>query len=302
MELTQLYYFKVVANNQHISKSADELNVSQPAISSLIMRLENELGVKLFDRKNRAIYLNQYGKVFLKYVNSILLQVENAKLELNEMAQQHDNTISIAVTSPQFLQGMETFIRDNTQMKWKQSVYEISEIAQLLYSGEIDLAITSPGIIGEDLVSDILLRDEFMIAVHPHHPLSNKKSISIEELSNEKFILLQKGLPFRAQIDNLFQKLGFIPNIIMECDHYMRREMLNANIGVTVASSSAQFRKLYDPAIRFLHIEGARNTREIVLTRRKNKFITSAAKTFSQYLIDYYGQIYKAEKHLLKKK
>lgn len=288
MELMQLYYFQVVAKNQHITRSAEQLNVSQPAISTVISRLEGELGVPLFDRRNRTIVLNNYGKAFLKRADTILMEVENAKQELLDMSQQAESVISLAVTSPQFLQGTEGFVRANPNMKWKQSVHELAEIGTLLEQGSIDLAVTSPGIYRDNLISDVLLRDEFMIAVHPDHPLAQKKSVSLTALSSEKFILLQKGLPFRTQTDLLFQDLGFSPEIVMECDHYMRRELLNSNIGITVASSSAQFRHLYDPSIHFLHIEGARRTRDVVLTRRKNKYLTSAARDFCDYLIHYY--------------
>lgn len=291
MELMQLYYFQVVAKNQHITRSAEQLNVSQPAISTVISRLESELGVSLFDRRNRTIVLNDYGKAFLKRVDTILMEVENAKKELLDMAKQADNIISLAVTSPQFLQGTENFVRAKPSIKWRQSVHELGEIGLLLEQGSIDLAVTSPGIYHDNLISTVLLRDEFMIAVHPEHPLAQKKSVSLMELSNEKFILLQKGLPFRTQTDLLFQDLGFCPDIIMECDHYMRRELLNSNAGITVASSSAQFRHLYDPTICFLHIDGSRRTRDVVLTRRKNKYLTAAAKDFCDYLIEYYESI-----------
>ncbi|MEG0803357.1 MAG: LysR family transcriptional regulator [Pygmaiobacter sp.] len=291
MELMQLYYFQIVAKNQHITRSAEELNVSQPAISTVIARLESELGVSLFDRRNRTIVLNDYGRAFLKRVNTILMEVENSKQELKDMSQHADDMVSLAVTSPQFLQGTEEFMRENPRIRWQQSVHEVDEIAQMLQQGSIDLAVTSPGIYRDNLVSTVLLCDEFMIAVHPDNPLAAKETVSPSELATQKFILLQKALPFRTQTDLLFQDLGIAPEVFMECDHYMRREMLNANAGITVASSSAQFRHLYDPSIRFLHIKGAARTREVVLTRRKNKYLTCAAQMFCDYLIQYYQEM-----------
>ena len=69
MELTQLRYFQVAAYYEHISRAAAELNISQPALSTMISRLERELGVSLFDHNGRSIVLNQNGKRFLKRVN-----------------------------------------------------------------------------------------------------------------------------------------------------------------------------------------------------------------------------------------
>lgn len=72
MELTQLRYFQVAANYEHISRAAEALNISQPALSTMITRLEKELNVPLFDHNGRSIVLNENGRRFLKRVNHIL--------------------------------------------------------------------------------------------------------------------------------------------------------------------------------------------------------------------------------------
>ena len=110
MELLQLRYFQVVATNQHITQSAAQLHVSQPAISTVITRLENELGAPLFERSGRTIVLNQYGKSFLSHVNKILLEIDNAKKEISDLSQNEDKSITLSVTSPQFIQGIDSFM------------------------------------------------------------------------------------------------------------------------------------------------------------------------------------------------
>lgn len=96
MELTQLRYFQTAAYYQHISRAAEELNISQPALSTMISRLEKELGVPLFDHNGRSIILNQNGQRFLQRVNHILMEVENSKRELQDIADEGDNSISLA--------------------------------------------------------------------------------------------------------------------------------------------------------------------------------------------------------------
>ena len=110
VELTQLRYFQTAAYYQHISRAAEELNISQPALSTMISRLEKELGVPLFDHNGRSIILNQNGQRFLQRVNHILMEVENSKRELQDIADEGDNSISLAVSSSQFLQGMHAFM------------------------------------------------------------------------------------------------------------------------------------------------------------------------------------------------
>jgi LysR family transcriptional activator of glutamate synthase operon len=289
MELLQLRYFQVVATNQHITRSAEQLNISQPAISAVIARLEQELGAPLFDRSGRSIVLNQYGRVFLERVNRILLEVDNAKKEIREMCDEEDQTIRMAVTSPQFLQGViDEFIGLHPQVKWWQRVDELPEIIKRVESGQIDLSVTSPGFISSNVESILLLRDEFVIAVHPEHHLAKCSSVSLADVAREKYIALQKGFPFRTQTDQLFADFGITPNIVMECDHYLRRELLNANAGITMSSLSAKYRHLYDDTIVYLPINDVQRSRDIVLTRQKGKYLTKVKQLFCDFLQNHY--------------
>lgn len=289
MELMQLRYFQVVAMNQHITRSAEQLNVSQPAISTVISRLESELGVPLFYRSGRSIVLSEYGEVFLKRVNTVLMDLDNARRELEDMQGERDHQLAVSVTSPQFLQGIDGFIKTHPEIKWQQSVEELPEIIKLLENGKIDIAVTSPEIVREDMATDILYEDRFMIAAHPDHPLAKRERVRVEDILDEKFIALQKGLSFRTQMDQLCADLGIELNIIMESDHYLRRRLLNMNAGITISSMSAKFRHLYDPQIVFIPLDGVEKKRIIALTYRKDRYLSKDTKDFCQFLKNYYG-------------
>ena len=284
MELSQLRYFQVAAYYEHISRAAAELNISQPALSTMISRLERELGVSLFDHNGRSIVLNQNGKRFLKRVNHILMEVEDSKRELQDMADENDSSISLAVSSSQFLQGIHAFMYQHPNYKWNQRVAENKEIMVLLKRGQIDLAVTSPGIYGEEFESVLLLRDSFKLAVHKEHPLAQRKSVRLKDVTNERFIMLLKGLPFRAQTDRIFSDLGIASRSMIECDHLLRRELINANAGITIASQSASFRHLYNDNIRFLDIEDVHFTRDIVLVLPKGRYLSKASRQFTEFL------------------
>ena len=76
MNLSQLHYFQVVAEEEHISRAAEKLHISQPSLSTTIRRLEKELDTPLFDRRGRNIYLNQAGKQLLEHVHFIFSQID----------------------------------------------------------------------------------------------------------------------------------------------------------------------------------------------------------------------------------
>lgn len=86
MELTQLRYFQVATCCQHMTRVAAGLNISQPTLSTVIVRLEQELGIPSFNRNSQAIFLNQSGETFLRRVNRVLVEVDDSKHELQNIA------------------------------------------------------------------------------------------------------------------------------------------------------------------------------------------------------------------------
>ena len=82
MELLQLWYFREIAHSGHLSRTAEKLHIAQPSLSQMLKRLENELGISLFDRIGKRLVLNENGVIFLKYTDQIFSALNNAKLEL----------------------------------------------------------------------------------------------------------------------------------------------------------------------------------------------------------------------------
>ena len=86
MELYQLNYFKTVAETKHFTRAAEKLHIAQPSLSKAIAKLEAELDVPLFERNNKSVYLTEYGSAFLQRVSKILIEVDEAVEELQDMA------------------------------------------------------------------------------------------------------------------------------------------------------------------------------------------------------------------------
>ena len=100
MELLQLYYFRELAMQEHLTNTANKLLISPPSLSAAISRLEQELGVSLFDRVGRRIQLNECGKAYLKYVNIALNAIEDAPKELADISSANSMSLSVGVTMP----------------------------------------------------------------------------------------------------------------------------------------------------------------------------------------------------------
>ncbi|MBR4313550.1 MAG: LysR family transcriptional regulator, partial [Lachnospiraceae bacterium] len=99
MNLTELTYFNEVANTSHFTKAAENLNVSQPALSRTIKHLEKELKVPLFIKKGRNVTLSNYGEALYKHSQSILDEIKSISSEINDLKEVTNNTVSILVNS-----------------------------------------------------------------------------------------------------------------------------------------------------------------------------------------------------------
>ena len=112
MELLQLYYFKVLAEREHLTRTAESLMIAAPSLSATISRLENELGVKLFDRVGRNIRLNENGRILQRYVNEIFDALQNAKTELKDAGVRRDNCFTVASTAESlWTRAIQNFLR-----------------------------------------------------------------------------------------------------------------------------------------------------------------------------------------------
>lgn len=154
MELSQLKYFEIVAKHEHITRAAEELHIAQPSLSKAISRLEAELGVELFDRQGRNIKLNSFGRVFLKRVSKIFLELENGRQELADMSGLEQGRISLAWTSTLLLpRVLEGFLSIYPNVSFKQIVATTLEMKSQMEEGILDICISSPSVEGPGIVN-----------------------------------------------------------------------------------------------------------------------------------------------------
>lgn len=228
MELLQLYYFQKVANNQHISKTANELNISQPSLSQSIRKLEIEIGTDLFDRNGKNITLNQAGHIYLKYVNDVFNSLKNASLEINNLMDKEEKVISIAVLAGSTL--LPLYLKEIQNMDAEINF----NITQDIPNDDVDFIINASSIKPNSPHKTILLEEDLVVAIPHKHPMANKK-ISLHDLVNEKLISLTKDNNLCQILEHYFNIYNFHPRneITIDSPHIMR-ELLRINAGISI--------------------------------------------------------------------
>src|SRR5580658_3152848 len=222
MELQQLRYFREVAEREHVTRAAENLFVSQSAISRAVTQLEEELGVPLFYRQGRAVVLSPYGREFLEYVTRALSILESGKRVLNEQTGEEFGTVSLG-----FLHslGIEMVPRLIKQYRRKHPRVQFSLLVQRsgerlmeeLSAGSIDLCFSVPEMFGpSDVRWNHLLDEELLIAVPQTHRLAARRTLSLRELSSEPFLVLSPEHTLRIIFDRVCADASFLPNIEFE--------------------------------------------------------------------------------------
>lgn len=286
MDFDQLFYFQTAARRKSLTKASEILNLSQPALSRSILRLEEEVGVPLFERKSRGIILNQYGKVFLNYADQVLSDMQEAKQKIRDMADPHHGTLSIAFIQTLGSSFLPDLINDfhkefpNIQFQLSQNITR--RILKETLAAHIDIGFCSPQEPHENLCSIPVLIEELFLIVPTTHRLAGKENANLSEVADDPFILFKPQTALHDLIENFCHEAGFHPREVFE--GYEERtvaDLVGANFGVAIVPHIPNLDKDKVSAIR---VQSPKCFRAIHMVWRKNGYMSPAVKNFKEFV------------------
>lgn len=235
MQLLQLQYFLAVAKTEHMSQAALSLNITQSSLSKTIAKVEDELGVPLFDRNGKKISLNRYGKYYAKEVEKVLRILQDAHEQVLEMADIEDDRVSISVMSSTILPPVfRSFYDRRPNIRIQQSILPDSVARERLLSGEIELCVSNTPITGPDIEWLPVLKERLDLIVPKNHRLAEFDEIDLLEAKNERFIGYKSGLESISMFETCCLQTGFTPNIVFEgTEMSIVLQLVNEGQGIT---------------------------------------------------------------------
>lgn len=218
MNLQQLEYFQEIARTQNMTQSAKRLHVSQPALSSTLKALENELGVALFDRKGRSLVLNQNGEEFLKNANSIFdilhRSQQNAVFSPNEPWE--EIVIGAMGTETPVLPHIARFAKDHPQVSFKILSRQI--ISKQNPNDTADFLISSTIADHEGRQIATLPSSQYLAILPRDHPLASREEVELTDLADTPFVFCSPPEVARPRAYILCVQAGFNPRVILTAD------------------------------------------------------------------------------------
>ena len=288
MEIHQLRYFCAVARHGTFTRASEVEHVAQPSLSQQILKLEAELGSRLFDRLPRSAKLTVFGKAFLPKAERILRELDEAKAELLEMAGNGTGDVVVGIIPtiaayllPKLLKGFSS----RHPLVTVKIVEDITPtLLQRLHEGTIDMAVAALPIAGGDLVTEELFEEKFYAVLPETHRRASRKSISLAELNREPFLLLKDGHCFRDSLIAACHKSKMTPSVVFESGQFATiLAMVSAGMGVSAVPAMAV---QPHPGCKFIPISGKHSTRKVCIVTSRHHYQSRAQRLLMKQMRD----------------
>lgn len=290
MELLQLQYFQKVAKSESMTKAAKELYIAQPSLSKTISRLEEQVGVELFDRTGKKIRLNEAGKRFSVRVEKCLRELEDGIKEARDFAEQREEQITVGAATAKLLPGLiRDYMTENPNVKFRfLQVTNHDDLLRMLSRGEIDICISSLPLRKKGIDSSPLTEEKIYLAVSKNHPFARKKEIRLREIEKEPLIHYTAECGLREIIGNFCEEAEVTPHISCECTTpEVIGSLIEAGIGISFLPECLRGAE-YTKKLVWIPVKEPELKRTIWISRNEERYHSKAVTAFQSFVSHYF--------------
>lgn len=288
--IKQLQYFAALAEEKNMSRLASKLYVSQTALSNSIARLEEELGVSLFERTPNGLAVNECGKLYLTYAKKILGLIAEAGDAVKDKYSDKMQTLSVALNSPVLYSGLlGSFMAKYPNYIIRQSQCDANIIKRLEDKRDIDVILAGYDDFSSPYLENrVVITDKIYLCVPPEHKFAGRESISLEECQSVPFIFKLEETGFSKFSMKLFANAGYNPRVVAWCDYNMRKQLFEQRAGVVLASDAVRRVNYFGDCV-YIPLEPT-TTREMALFWRKGEVLAPPVRAFIDYSTGYFAE------------
>ena len=283
MELLQLKYFLAVAESEHMTNTAKQLHIAQPALSQSIHRLEQELGVSLFERAGRGIRLSPAGAYVRDRVKPAMETLENVARDVQLFQQGEQGVVRVGVhaASGVAIDGIAAYSELNPHVSF--------EITQDERERHRDVIVTTITPRGSSTVENATEKTPFSERIGIAVPAGSTRgeTASLSDFANERFIALAGSRRFREVCDTFCARRAFTPHIAFESDNpLVVKKMIGLGLGVGFWPDHS-WGDLDPASCRLVHLRETEFTRDVIVAKTSRCTPDSEAQRFYEFLLDY---------------
>jgi DNA-binding transcriptional LysR family regulator len=289
MDFDQLEIFLEVARLSSFSRAAEKRYRTQPAISSQIRALEEEVGARLLDRSGGRVSLTASGKLFFKYAEETLEHRKTILTEIAETERVPRGEIVVGANEGTCLhilpEVFAQFKRDYPGVSVSIKRADYARILESVLENVVDFGVVSLPVTDNRLQAELIHRDELVVITPPSHPLASRKSLTVAEVAAFPLVVPKAGHT-RDALDTIFYDRKLKPTLAMELDSSeLLKRFVAADVGIGFIARSNIEEDIRAKALAAIPMSDAQVRRDLALVFRKDKSLSRAAKAFMDIAI-----------------
>ncbi len=301
--LRQLKVFESVGRHLSFTRAAEELHLSQPAVSMQIKQMEEHLNVVLLEQFGKKNFLTEAGRELLHYSREILRLLDEAETVLDDLRGVRTGTlqISVATTANDFAtQLLAAFSKEFEGIKYKLDITNRQTLLDQLETNQTDLVIMGRPPANLPLTAEAFMDNPLVIVAPADHPLVNEKNIPLKKLSKETFVVREKESGTRIATERFFQQHGIsMASSIEMTSNEAIKNAVQAGLGLGIVSVHTVRLELETGKLRILDVQSFPILRHWYIVHRKGKRLSAVAEEFKNY-VSTYAEKYAALPKILK--
>src|SRR5829696_8142344 len=291
MRLAQVEGFLEVARRQNLSRAAEALFITQPALTARLRALEVEVGRPLFRRGRRGMALTDAGRAFLPYAERAVraLRVGASVVERLPATEELVLGAAPAISTYVLPRLLVRFEAADPDVRLSVRTGHSEQILEMTVRGDIDVGLVR-GLHHPELETRFLYDDELVLVVEPRHPLARTHRITVDRLRDARLILFDRTSSYYDLTNALFRPAGSLPRGVLELDHIdAAKQMVLAGLGVALLPTTAVAGELRDGTLRRVDLIGTPpiERRIVAIRRLDDEHRSQAAAAFWALLEDF---------------
>jgi DNA-binding transcriptional LysR family regulator len=289
MNLNHLAIFHAVARAGSMTRGAEQLDISQPAVSKQVQELEGALGVHLFDRIGRRVHLSRAGEVLADYARRLFALAHEAEEAMADVRAAGRGRLAIGASTTigtYLLPGVvATFWRRYPGVELHVGIENTEQIHHRLVGHELDVGLTEGCVGQEDLEAEVFHRDELVLIAPPGHPLAGKPRVPLSAVQDEPFILREPGSGTRAVEERALARLKVPVRVVMVLGSTEAiKRVVAEGVGLAILSRLSVRAECAAGTLAVLPVAGLHIDRPLYLVRRKGRRDGPALQAFCTVL------------------
>jgi len=288
--IRQLQVFEAVARQLSFTRAAEELHLTQPAVSMQVKQLESSVGLSLFEQLGKRVFMTQAGETMLRHAQTIMRHLATAREEMDELKGVDSGRLRIAVASTVnyfATRLLATFARLHPSVQITLDVTNRETLLQKLEDNQPDIVLMGKPPKDLDLDADAFMDNPLIMIARPDHPLSKRRSIALKELNEETFVVRESGSGTRIAMERFFDQKSFAPSATIEMTgNETIKQSVDAGLGLAIVSVHTVELELTLERLIRLDIRGMPIMRRWYVGHRRGKRLSPTAQAFRQFVLD----------------